>query len=48
MNDMIGVNIRFQREERAWTQEHLATVSGIDVRTIQRAERGENISADSL
>lgn len=48
MNDMTGLNIRFQREQRAWTQEHLATVSGIDVRTIQRAERGEKISADSL
>ena len=47
MNDMIGLNIRFHREQRAWTQEHLAAVSGIDVRTIQRAERGEKISADS-
>jgi transcriptional regulator with XRE-family HTH domain len=42
------VNIRFHREQRAWTQEHLATISGIDVRTIQRAERGTKLSADSL
>lgn len=48
MDDMIGVNIRFHREQRAWTQEHLAAVSGIDVRTIQRAERGTKLSADSL
>lgn len=48
MDDMIGVNIRFQGEQRAWTQEHLAAVSGIDVRTIQRAERGTKLSADSL
>ena len=45
---MIGLNIRYHREQQAWTQEHLATVSGIDVRTIQRAERGEKLSADSL
>jgi len=48
MDDMIGVNIRFHREQRTWTQEHLAAVSGIDVRTIQRAERGTKLSADSL
>lgn len=48
MDNMIGVNIRFHREQRAWTQEHLAAVSGIDVRTIQRAERGTKLSADSL
>lgn len=48
MDDMIGVNIRFHREQRAWTQEHLAAVSGIDVRTIQRAECGTKLSADSL
>jgi transcriptional regulator with XRE-family HTH domain len=35
-------------EQRTWTQEHLAAVSGIDVRTIQRAERGTRLSADSL
>jgi transcriptional regulator with XRE-family HTH domain len=40
--------VRDHREQRAWTQEYLATVSGIDVRTIQRAERGGNLSADSL
>ena len=48
MDDMIGVNIRFHREQRTWTQEHLAAVSGIDARTIQRAERGTKLSADSL
>jgi transcriptional regulator with XRE-family HTH domain len=47
MDDMIGVNIRFHREQRTWTQEHLAAVSGIDVRAIQRAERTK-LSADSL
>jgi transcriptional regulator with XRE-family HTH domain len=48
MTDLTGVNIRLQRESRGWTQEHLADVSGIDVRTVQRAERGERLSADTL
>ena len=30
--------IRRLREERAWSQEHLATVAGLSLRTIQRVE----------
>lgn len=30
--------IRLEREKRAWSQEHLAGVAGIGVRTIQRIE----------
>lgn len=48
MTDLIGGNIRLQRESQGWTQEHLADVSGIDVRTVQRAERGQRLSADTL
>gem|GEM_PF-826228 len=55
MPDLIcleGMNIDIQtlrrlRDERSWTQEHLATVSGLSLRTIQRIEREGNASADS-
>jgi len=39
--------LRRLREERSWTQEHLAAVSGVSLRTIQRIEREGNASAES-
>ena len=48
MNDTIASNIRALREHRAWTQEHLAAAAGVDARTIQRAEQGRGISAETL
>ena len=36
------------RLQRGWTQEELATVSGLSVRTIQRIERGAAASSESL
>jgi transcriptional regulator with XRE-family HTH domain len=39
--------IRQLREERSWTQEHLATVAGLSLRTVQRIEREGNGSSDS-
>jgi transcriptional regulator with XRE-family HTH domain len=39
--------LRRLREERSWTQEHLAAVSGVSLRTIQRIEREGNSSAES-
>lgn len=39
--------LRQLREERSWTQEHLAEVAGVSLRTIQRVEREGNASADS-
>ncbi len=36
------------REERAWSQEHLANVSGVSSRTIQRIEGGVLASQESL
>ncbi|MBS0166266.1 MAG: helix-turn-helix transcriptional regulator [Nitrospira sp.] len=45
---IIGKNIRQHREERHWTQEELAIVAGIDVRTIQRAENGQNLARETL
>jgi transcriptional regulator with XRE-family HTH domain len=39
---------RLLREARGWTQEHLAVVSGLSVRTIQRIEAGTPPSRESL
>ncbi|TDS77571.1 helix-turn-helix domain-containing protein [Amnibacterium kyonggiense] len=36
------------RRERGWTQEHLASVSGVGVRTVQRLEAGEDGSLETL
>jgi transcriptional regulator with XRE-family HTH domain len=33
-----GDKVRAMRERKAWSQEHLATVSGLSVRTVQRVE----------
>ena len=44
-----GRKVRELREERAWTQEHLAEVAGIEsVRTVQRVERSETQGAETL
>ena len=40
--------IRKLRLDRGWSQETLAEISGLSVRTIQRLERGGNASLDSL
>lgn len=42
------MGLRKLRLQRAWSQEHLAQVSGLSVRTIQRIERGQSPSLDSL
>tara|TARA_Y100000052_G_scaffold27583_1_gene36854 strand:+ start:73747 stop:74199 length:453 start_codon:yes stop_codon:yes gene_type:complete len=34
--------------EKAWSQEDLAEISGISVRTIQRAENGQKLGLESL
>lgn len=36
------------RLERHWSQEQLAKLSGLNVRTIQRAEKGESVGLESL
>jgi transcriptional regulator with XRE-family HTH domain len=38
MNNDSGRTVKILREKRAWSQEHLAAVSGLNVRTIQRIE----------
>lgn len=43
----LGVCIRLFREMRQWSQEHLAAIAGINVRTIQRVEQGQAASVDT-
>mgnify|MGYP003564629669 FL=1 len=39
--------IRFMREKRGWSQEQLATISGISERTVQRVEKDGKCSLES-
>lgn len=43
-----AAKIKRWREERHWSQEHLAELSGVGVRTIQRVENGDGASQESL
>lgn len=40
--------IRSEREKRAWSQSHLASVTGLGVRTVQRIEATGNASYESV
>ncbi len=40
--------IRGWREDRCWSQEHLADVAGVSLRTVQRLENGESVSRDTV
>ena len=42
-----GNLVKHLREERAWSQEHLASVAGLSTRTVQRLEADGNASAES-
>lgn len=44
---MNGLLIKKMREERAWSQEHLAAASGLSLRTIQRVEAEGRASAET-
>ena len=44
----IATNLKRFRERNAWTQAHLAGASAVSERTIQRAEDGEPVSAETL
>jgi DNA-binding XRE family transcriptional regulator len=35
-----GEKVRSLREQKSWSQEHLATVAGLSARTVQRVETG--------
>ncbi|PSX16841.1 helix-turn-helix domain-containing protein [Photobacterium kishitanii] len=41
-------NLKRHRKDKGWTQEHLAHVSGVSVKTISRIESGGNHSLSSL
>jgi transcriptional regulator with XRE-family HTH domain len=43
-----GVRVKREREQRAWTQEHLAGATALSLRTIQRIETGGTTSFESL
>ena len=45
--DELAFCIRAFRETRQWSQEQLAEISGLNVRTIQRVENGEAASFDT-
>ena len=40
--------VRKLRLQRGWSQEHLADMTGLSTRTIQRIERGEKPGLESL
>lgn len=40
--------IKRWREERHWSQEHVAEMAGIGLRTLQRIENGESASRESI
>lgn len=43
----LGLCVRLFREMRQWSQEQLAEISGLNVRTIQRVEQGLAASLDT-
>lgn len=42
------MNLKALRRNRGWSQEHLAALSGLNVRTIQRVESGKRASLETL
>lgn len=48
MMERVQVLIRKLRIDKGWSQETLAEVSGLSVRTIQRLERGDKASLETL
>jgi transcriptional regulator with XRE-family HTH domain len=48
MDNVIGRNIRAHRERLSWTQDQLAAAADVSLRTVQRAEEGQIIAAESL
>lgn len=43
-----AVKIKRWREERSWSQDHLADAAGLSLRTVQRIENGDGASRESV
>ena len=43
-----STKIRKWREAHCWSQEHLAYMAGVSLRTIQRLENGESVSQETV
>lgn len=48
MNMVLATNVRTVREIRHWTQQHLADAAGVQLRTVQRVEKGEGVAVETL
>lgn len=48
MNTINLRDVKKMRIERHWSQDQLAEMSGLSIRTIQRIEKGENAGLESL
>jgi transcriptional regulator with XRE-family HTH domain len=48
VNNIVATNIRILREAKPWTQAQLAEAADIAERTVQRAEEGKGLSAETL
>ena len=46
-NDELAVLVKVMRDARKWTQEQLAEISNLNIRTIQRVENGVSASFDT-
>ena len=48
MNAILAKNVRKLRDSKHWTQQHLADTAGILLRTVQRVEKGDGASVETL
>jgi transcriptional regulator with XRE-family HTH domain len=48
MNAILARNVRTMRDIKHWTQQHLADVAGVLLRTVQRVEKGDGASVETL
>jgi transcriptional regulator with XRE-family HTH domain len=48
MNMVLATNVRSVRERKHWTQQHLADVAGVDLRTVQRVEQGVGPGVETM
>lgn len=47
-NELLAKNVKGLRESKSWTQQHLADTAGILLRTVQRVEKGDGASLETL